>query len=120
MFFIHFLEHNISRILLSFSNIEQTFEIHEKTPGESYNFCPFCPFYRNFDPIISTLGQPILNSLYFKVPPYYMENSYASTYTANYSGDTRMVETPNPNWPPIVNTKPIYQGHLSIWRHKQF
>ena len=49
-----------------------------------------------------------------------MENSYASTYTANYSGDTRMVETPNPNWPPIVNTKPIYQGHLSIWRHKQF
>ena len=47
-----------------------------------------------------------------------MENSYASTYTANYSGDSRMVETPN--WPPNVNTKPTYQGHLSIWKHKHF
>ena len=60
-----------------------------------------------------------------KVPPNYMENSYASTYTAAYSGDSRMVETPNQT--PALNKKSEpYQGHLStpiryiIWKKKHF
>ena len=60
-----------------------------------------------------------------KVPPNYMENSYASTYTAAYSGDSRMVETPNQT--PALNKKSEPdQGHLStpiryiIWRKKHF
>ena len=55
-----------------------------------------------------------------------MENAYASTYTAAYSGDSRMVETPNQT--PALNKKsePYEQGHLStpiryiIWRKKHF
>jgi len=47
-----------------------------------------------------------------------MENSYASTYKANYSGELAMVETPK--WPPWLTTTPIYQGHLSIWKKNTF
>ena len=60
-----------------------------------------------------------------KVPPNYIENSYASTYTAAYSGDSRMVETPNQTPALNKNSEP-YQGHLStpiryiIWKKKHF
>merc|ERR1712083_70027 len=62
-------------------------------------------------PRVPPLGPPY-------APPYYKENFYASTYKANYSGDFAMVETHK--FPPYLTTKPIYQGHLTIYKHKNF